>query len=116
MKYQETVRTPSPRSAPRASKSEELRSAAHVVSVLLFRGMRERRRTNGRGRAAHALVARLPVGDNVVGRVRDAYVLVAVAAASVDVRGDGDDVVGVDVGVPAGTEADVVPGTLRRRV
>ena len=71
------------------------------------------RHTDGRGRAAHALIARLAVGDVAGGRVLDADVLVAVAAVTVDVLGDGDDQVGVGVGVPAGTEANLVPGTLR---
>lgn len=114
-KCQETLRTPVS-SEPSDWKSEGLMSVGqrarqpHVTNNIRRRG--QRGLTNVAGAAAGALVAHLTPSALAVRGIGDVHVLVAVAAAAVDVGRDGDDLVAVDVGLAARAEADVKPGPL----
>lgn len=102
-------------SEPSDWKSEGLMSVgqrAHQQHVTSIRRRRQRGLTNVAGAAAGALVADLAPRALAVRGVGDVHVLVAVAAAAVDVGRNGDDLVAVDVGLAARAEADVKPGPL----
>lgn len=65
------------------------------------------------GAAARARVADLAPGALAVSGVGDVHVLLAVSAIAVDLRGNRNDLVAVDVGLATRAEADVEPGALR---